>query len=138
MAVDFLLSLTGGVRKNLVSGTNNETAVDIKGRTTIRKPLWARIRYYAAQNASGSNSVVFKMQQQVVDITNTATYVDKSVSNPIDLSTTIKSGVIHVAIVGMGGTRVSGANNIRLSAVMSGAGSGPTIQYIAEITDSLG
>ena len=132
MATDANLSLTGGTWKR-ATATTNETPINLRGRTSIRKPLWARIRYYAAANASGANAVTFSMQDQ----NPVGTYVDKSLALPIDLSTVAKAGVIYLDIVGMANL-VSGNSNVRLVATVSGAGGTPVIIYQAEITDTTG
>lgn len=92
----------------------------------LRKPLWVRVRYYDAQNSSGSNSALFGWEEYDPA---TTTYFDHSFARPIALTTTAKKGVVYVPVVGVG-------RYGRLTLTISGGGSGSTITYGADLADS--
>jgi len=130
MAVDNLLDITGGFVTKTATFTSNPVALST-GRTPLRKPLWIRIRYKSASNASGSNTVQFSAQDQ--DVTNT--YYDKEFSPVITLTTTAQSGEYFIPLVGFG--RYS-AGNIQFKCTIAGAGSTPTVTFAAEIVNATG
>ena len=120
MAADALLSLQSLVTK---TATFASTGVNIPSGTP-RRGLFARVVYKNASNASGANAVTFE-----VDVsTDNSTWFAKTVDNEhvVNLTTTAKSGEFHIPI------ETSDAY-VRLQAVVSGAGSTPTIDYFADL-----
>lgn len=105
------------------TGTHNETGIAING-VPVGHCLYARIRYSAATNASGSNSVQFIVQHSDDNITYNDHVVDAD--QLITLSTTAQSGMIFLPIA-------TQKKWVRLREVFVGAGSTPTITVSAEI-----
>lgn len=119
MAYDNLLALQASVTK---TATFNSTGVQING--TPRRGMVARVRYSAATNASGSNSVTYQ-----IDVSDdNLTWYALAVANDqvINLSTTAQTGTIHIPFI-------TNKKYVRLTATFAGAGSTPTITYAGEI-----
>jgi hypothetical protein len=91
-------------------------------------PLFARFKYSAATNASGSNSVVFSIDTCA---TSGGTYVvgGAGTAAAIALSTTAQAGEIYIALAGI-------PEFIEATATFSGAGSTPTITYQVDLVPS--
>ncbi len=121
MAADALLSLQSLVTK---TATFASTGVTLNGGTP-RRGLFARVVYKNASNASGSNTVTFEVD---VSPDGGSTWYAKTIDNEhaVALTTTAKSGEFHIPIE-------TSDTMIRLQAVVSGAGSTPTIDYFADL-----
>lgn len=101
----------------------NSTSIDWQYGNSPR-PLYAKIRYSAATNASGSNAVTFTIEHST---DNSTWYTHTSGADQVlNLSTTAQVGEVIIPIL----TRY---RYIRLVATFSGAGSTPTITYLAAI-----
>jgi hypothetical protein len=125
MAYDTLLALQASVTK---TATFNGTGVSLPFGNGIN-PLFARVLYSAATNASGSNSVSFTIDYS---LDNGSTWAVASTAPIINLSTTAQAGEISIPVMFPTGARVlaTPANAlVRLSATFAGAGSTPTITY---------
>ena len=105
------------------TATGNGTGVDLKVGTPPR-PLFARIVYSAASNASGSNTVTFEVQHSA----DNSTYYTaiSGAKDVVTLSTTVQAGEIYLPIL-------TKERYARLTATFAGAGSTPTITYKADM-----
>jgi len=127
MATDALLALQPFVTK---TATFNGPAL-ILAAGTPRRGLKARIIYSAAQQASGSGIWTFS-----VDVSYDAGVTWKSdfMSDPsITLTTTAQAGEIYIPFE-ISPVSVVNQTQIRVSALLSGAGVTTTISYQADIT----
>lgn len=122
MATDAKLAVQASVTK---TATFNGAGVDLANGTPLADPLWLRVIYSAATNASGSNAVTFSVDHS--DDNSTFYALTSGASDVVNLSTTAQSGEIYLPFV----TR---KRYVRLTATFSGAGSTPTITYGGEIT----
>lgn len=123
MAADGLLTLQ---TVTTVTATTTGTAITVPYGIGP-KPLFARVIYSAATNASGANAVSFRVEM-AADGTN---YTSMTTAPDINLTTTAQANVIFIPIdfpLGAGTTA-----KVRLNAVFSGAGSTPTITYLADV-----
>lgn len=126
MPTDALMQLAGST---VATSTTNGTALTLPGGTP-RRGLNARFIYSAATNASGSNSVQFGIG---VSYDGGSTWNLDFVAPAINLSTTSQSGELFVPF-SISPTAVASGTKIRATATFSGAGTSPTITYIADIT----
>jgi hypothetical protein len=123
MAADGLLTLQ---TVTTVTATTTGTAITVPYGIGP-KPLFARVIYSAATNASGANAVNFRVEM-AADGTN---YTSMTTAPDINLTTTAQANVIYIPIdfpLGAGTTA-----KVRLNAAFSGAGSTPTITYFADV-----
>lgn len=120
MATDAKVQLQASVTK---TASFNGAGVDIK--RTPRWPLFARIIYSAATNASGSNSVTFSIEHS--DDNSTFYRLTDGAAEIVNLSTTAQAAEIFLPIV-------TDKRYIRLVATFAGAGSTPTITYGGELS----
>lgn len=120
MAADSNIALQASVTK---TASFDGAAVDLKTGTP-RRGLVGRVRYSAATNASGSNSVTFKIQESA----DNSNWYDLSVagSDALALSTTAQTGVTYIPFE-------TSKRYVRLSVVVAGAGSTPTVTYDGDI-----
>lgn len=87
---------------------------------TPRRGLWAQVRYKAAKNSSGDNDVVFSIEHSDND---SDYYLHTSgAADTIALSTSEKDGFVYLPIN-------TDKRYVRLTATISGQGSGATITY---------
>jgi hypothetical protein len=124
MAFDALVKPQAAIVTKTASFDSAQT--DLGCAAPMRKPLWVRVRYYAAENDSGSNTALFGWEEYDEE---TSSYFDHSFGRPIALTTTAKQGVVYVPVVGVG-------RYGRLTLTVSGAGTNPTITYGADLADS--
>jgi hypothetical protein len=125
MAVDALLQLQASVTK---TATFNGAALVLAGGTP-RRPLYARVIYSAASNASGSNSVAFSVD---VSYDGGTTWYSDFVAPAVALSTTAAGGEIAIPFE-VSPTSIANGIQVRLTATFSGAGSTPTITYSSAV-----
>jgi hypothetical protein len=123
MAADGLLTLQ---TVTTVTSTTNGTAITVPFGIGP-KPLFARVIYSAATNASGSNTVVFSVDMSI-DGTN---YVSSTTAPTITLTATAQANEIFIPIDFPLGAGTSA--KVRLTATIAGAGSTPTITYLADV-----
>lgn len=120
MAADSKLTLQASVIK---TASFDSAGVDLKTGTP-NYGLVARVIYSAAANASGSNTVAWKMQHSDDD----STYYDlaSNAENNLTLSTTAQAGEAFIPF------RTS-KRYVRLVLTVNGAGTSPTVTYLADI-----
>ena len=126
MATDALIALQASVTK---TATFNGAALLLPGGTP-RRGLVARVIYSAASNASGANAVTFQIDVCYDGVP--TVWNPDFVAPPVNLSTTVQSGEIHIPF-SISPTSVANGTQIRLTATFSGAGSTPTITYSGDI-----
>lgn len=103
------------------TATANGPAVDtMKG--TQGRTLWARVNYKAATNVSGSNGVVFSIEES----SDNSSFTQVSAAPSIALSTTAQTGEIFLPVLAT-------KRYVRLTATISGAGSTPSITYSGDL-----
>lgn len=122
MATDAKLVLQASTTK---TASFNGTGLDLANGTPLADPLWARVVYSAATNASGSNSFTFAVEHS--DDNATFFALSSGAADIINLSTVAQAGEIFIPFV----TR---KRYVRLVEVLAGAGSTPTITYVGDIT----
>lgn len=123
MAADGLLTLQ---TVTTVTATATGTAITVPFGIGP-KPLFARVIYSAATNASGSNTVTFRVEM-AADGTN---YTSLTTAPDITLTTTAQANEIFIPIdFPLGAVTTA---KVRLVAVIAGAGSTPTITYLADV-----
>ena len=130
MPVDALIALQPSVTK---TATFNGAALILNGGTP-RRGLFCRVIYSAATQASGSGVFTFSVDV-CYDGVPTTWRSDFVGDPPITLSTTAQSGELYIPF-NVQPTMVSGvitAPQIRLSAVLSGSPTTPTITYSGDI-----
>ncbi|HEX2614013.1 MAG TPA: hypothetical protein VHL10_00850 [Nitrososphaera sp.] len=127
MAYDALQVFQAQVTK---TATFNGAALTLPGGTP-RRGMAARIEYSAAANASGSNTITFSVD---VSFDGGSTWYSDFVAadKAIALSTTAQSGQIRIPFFAKP-TSVTNGVQVRLTPTFSGAGSGATITYSAEL-----
>jgi hypothetical protein len=123
MAADGLLTLQ---TVTTVTATATGTAITVPFGIGP-KPLFARVIYSAATNASGSNTVTFRVEM-AADGTN---YTSLTTAPDITLTTSAQANEIFIPIDFPLGAVVTA--KVRLVAVIAGAGSTPTITYLADV-----
>lgn len=91
------------------------------------RPMWVKFTYSAASNASGANSVTFTIEHS----DDNATYYThvSGAKQVINLSTTAQQGIIYLPVL-------SRARYVQAKATVAGAGTGPTITWKAELSES--
>jgi len=105
------------------TATFNGTGVDLKTTPSVpRRGLYVRVVYSAAFNASGANAVTFSVD----DSADNATFNTVGQSAPVNLTATAQAGEAFVQIPG------TARRYVRVSANFGGAGSTPTITYVAQ------
>lgn len=100
--------------------------LDLGSPASIETPMWVRVRYNAAANASGSNSIQF----QLYESDDNSTFTVRKQLDPIALSTTAKQGILYIPLLGA-------SRYLKLGVDFTGAGSGATVTYDADIVLSL-
>jgi len=125
MATDALLSLQPLTTK---TATFSGAAFFLAGGTR-RRGLKARVIYSAAQNATGSNTVIFSVD---VSKDGGVTYYTEFQTDPITLSTTVQAGQVHIPFE-VSPTSVVNGIYIRTTATIAGAGTGPSVAYQCDI-----
>src|SRR5689334_8688720 len=94
MATDAKLALQASVTK---TASFNGAGLDLANGTPLDAPLWARIIYSAATNASGSNAFTFTVEHS--DDNSTFYLLASGASDVITLSTTAQAGEIFIPFV---------------------------------------
>ncbi|MDQ2995455.1 MAG: hypothetical protein M3R61_00145 [Chloroflexota bacterium] len=122
MATDAKLVLQAGTTKTT---SFNSTGLDLPSGGPLAMPLWARVIYSAAANASGSNTFVFSVEES--DDNATFFALSSGAAQVVTLSTTAQAAEIFVPFV----TR---KRYVRLVATLAGAGTSPTITYVGDLT----
>ncbi len=131
MPTDALIALQASVTK---TATFNGAALILPGGTP-RRGLWARVIYSAANQASGSGVWTFSVDV-CYDGVPTTWRADFLGDPPITLTTTAQAGEIYIPF-NVQPTVVAGvitAPQIRLSAILSGTPTTPTITYQSDLT----
>lgn len=126
MATDALIALQASVTK---TATFNGSPIILPGGTP-RRGLVARVVYSAANNASGSNTIVFS-----VDICydgGPTTWNSDFLAPAITLTTTAQSGELFIPF-SISPTSVTNGTQIRLTPTFAGAGTTPTITYQGDL-----
>ena len=127
MPADALLALQASVTK---TASFNGASVQLVGGSGFKARLMARFLYSAATNASGSNTATFGVD---ISYDNSTWYSDfVGADTAVSLTTTAKSGEIHIPIV-VNENAIAGSVYVRAVVVIAGAGSTPTITYSADI-----
>ena len=124
MAVDALVAIQASVTK---TATFNGAAYDFGTRPPITIPMFVRVLYSAATNASGANSVTFDVDGST-DNSNWNEIGGARFADIINLSTTAQSGEIFIPVIAIAAMRY-----IRLTATFGGAGTVPTITYQGDL-----
>jgi hypothetical protein len=124
MPADLLLGIAApGVK----TATFNTSGVTLPKGSTWNE-LFLRVPYTAASNASGANSVTFDVD---ISYDNASTWTELAGEPPINLSTTVQSGVVFIPIVttrqDLINAAAANAPQVRLTGTFAGAGSTPTI-----------
>lgn len=119
--IDSQLVLQASVTK---TATFNGTGIDWATGNSPR-PLFARVIYSAATNASGSNAFTFTIDHS--DDNSTFYLHTSGAADVITLSTTAQTGEIYIPIL-------TKKRYIRLTITQVGAGSTPTITYNAYVS----
>jgi hypothetical protein len=130
MPTDALIQLAASAT---VTATTHGTALILRGGTP-RRGLWARVLYSAATQASGSGVWTFSVDA-CYDGVPTLWSADFLADPPITLTTTAQAGEIYIPF-NVQPTVVAGviiAPQVRLSAVLSGSPTTPTITYAGDI-----
>ena len=130
MPTDALIALQASVTK---TATFNGAALILPGGTP-QSGLFCRVLYSAANQASGSGVWTFSVDA-CYDGVPTTWRSDFLADPPITLTTTAQAGEIYIPFM-VKPTVVSGvitAPQIRLSAVLSGSPTTPTITYQGDI-----
>jgi hypothetical protein len=123
MAADSNLVLQASVTK---TASFNSTGLDLKTGTPPRG-LMARVIYSAASNASGSNTLVWSVEESD---DNGTFYANKSkAADVVTLSTTAQAGEVFLPFT----TR---KRYVRLVLTVAGAGASPTVTYQGDIVQS--
>lgn len=120
---DLLATLQASTTK---TASFNGTAIDLLKRVAAQG-LHARVIYSAAANASGSNTVIFSIEES--DDNATFYTVASAAAKVITLTTTAQSGVIDIPFQ-------SRKRYVRLVVTIAGAGSTPTITYKSDVSTS--
>ena len=94
---------------------------------TSRTGLFARVIYSAATNASGSNTISWTVDYSPDG--GTTWYSGIATSETIALSTTAASGEVYIPFITPIDGAVKSTVQVRLSVVVAGAGSTPTVTY---------
>ena len=118
--VDILNQLQALVTK---TATFNGAGLDLVTGTP-RRGLKARVLYSAATNASGSNSVTWTIDASSDNSTFQTIATGETV---LALSTTAQSGEFYIPIE-------TSLRYVRVSVVIAGAGSTPTVSYQVDIS----
>lgn len=121
MATDAKLALQASVTK---TASFNGAGLSLPNGTPLADPLWARVIYSAATNASGSNAFTFTVEES--DDNSTFYLIASGASQVVTLSTTAQAGEIFIPFI----TRKP---YVRLVVTQVGAGSTPTITYQGDI-----
>ncbi len=130
MPTDALIALQASVTK---TASFSGAALILPGGTP-RRGMWARVIYSAATQASGSGVWTFSVDV-CLDGVPTVWRADFLGDPPITLTTTAQAGELYIPF-NVQPTVVSGvitAPQIRLSAVLSGSPTTPTITYAGDI-----
>ena len=126
MALDALAVLQASVTK---TATFNGAGYDLKipGGTPNRGSV-AVIQYSAATNASGANAFTFSIDHSTDDSTYYA--LASGAADVVTLSTTAQAGEIYIPFR-------TDKRYVRLTVTQVGAGSTPTITYVAYLADGM-
>ncbi len=130
MPTDALIALQASVTK---TATFNGAALILPGGTP-RRGMWARVIYSAATQASGSGVWTFSVDA-CYDGVPTTWRADFLADPPITLTTTAQAGELYIPF-NVQPTVVSGvitAPQVRLSAILSGTPTTPTITYAGDL-----
>lgn len=126
MATDANLVLQASVTE---TATHNGSWVSLPGGTPNRG-LFAHVSYSAADNASGSNSVLFQIDVSPDGGTTVYSAEFAAEDQVIALTTTAQAGVVVIPFnLNTPGMRGGSNPSVRLTATVSGAGSTPTVTY---------
>lgn len=128
MPTDALIQLQASVTRS-ANGTFNGTALTLPGGTP-RRGMNARVIYSAATSTT-TNACQFDVD---VSYDGGSTWTSTSYSPSLSLTTTAQSGEVFIPF-SISPTSVANGTKIRLTAVVSGAGT-PAITYGGEITGS--
>lgn len=123
MASDALSVLQASATK---TASFNSTGFDLIKGTPLHG-LVARVYYSAAANASGSNTVVFSIEESSDNATFYA--VASAASSTLTLSTTAQSGEVFIPFI-------SNKRYCRLVCTIAGAGVSPTVTYVGDLAFS--
>jgi hypothetical protein len=125
MPSDALLTQTA---LGTITSTTSTAGISLaKSAWDANNALYMRVIYSAASNASGSNSIVFSVDEQY----DGSNWHVLSSAEPIALSTTAQSAELFIPFAltrqDLINASMSNAPKVRLTATFSGAGSGATI-----------
>jgi hypothetical protein len=123
MASDALLST---VAPGIKTSTFSTSPITLP-KSVSPRPLWLRVVYTAAANASGANAIVFDCD---ASYDAGSTYSVLSSAAPINLSTTAQAGELFLPVQITRQDLISNqtvAPLVRLTGTFSGAGGSPTI-----------
>lgn len=123
MASDANLVLQASVTK---TATFNGSWLDLGATRNLMDPLWARVEYSAATNASGANSFTWSLDVSDDGSTSAGAAMFNASDQVLNLSTTTQQGEVWIPFVIV-------HRYIRLTATVAGAGSTPTATYQAEV-----
>jgi hypothetical protein len=130
MATDANLTLQASVTK---TATFNGSWVNLPGGTPARG-MFAHVLYSAADNASGSNSVLFQIDVSPDGGTTVYSAEFAAEDQVIALSTTAAAGRVVIPF-NLNTPGMQGGSNpsVRLTVTISGAGTSPTVTYAGYI-----
>lgn len=126
MASDANLVLQASVVK---TATFNGAWLDLGATRNLLDPLWARVEYSAATNASGANSFTWSLDTSDDGSTVAGAAEFNASDQVLNLSTTTQQGEVWIPMVIV-------HRYVRLTATVAGAGSTPTATYQAEVVTS--